>query len=300
MSQNTNINAATHGNTGAIVRTPKEKALAHTKILESQKAKFAQLLPKHVTADEMIRSVASAIARTPDLIQCDSASIVLAVAQACAVGLVPNTPLSQGYLVPFRDKHSGKTLCQFIPSYRGLVSLATNSGEVKAITSHVVYERDTIEVIEGTEPKVIHVRYLGENPGKPIGVYAVALLANGERVFEWMSLAQVQEIRDRSKAASSGPWVTDFSEMARKTVVRRLYKSLPATRDKRTANAMEAQAQAEAGETAALTDVVDVIGEVVDEDTGEVIQEQPKGKLSAVKERIAQTAASVTEAEVVP
>jgi hypothetical protein len=42
-----------------------------------------------------------------------------------------------------------------------------------------------------------------------------------------MTKAEVDAIRKRSRAGSSGPWVTDYAEMARKTVVRRLAKYLP-------------------------------------------------------------------------
>jgi recombinational DNA repair protein RecT len=42
-----------------------------------------------------------------------------------------------------------------------------------------------------------------------------------------MSRAEVEGIRARSKAGAKGPWVTDWSEMAKKTIFRRLSKWLP-------------------------------------------------------------------------
>jgi hypothetical protein len=42
-----------------------------------------------------------------------------------------------------------------------------------------------------------------------------------------MSIDEVDAIRMRSKASSSGPWVTDYEEMAKKTVMRRLLKRAP-------------------------------------------------------------------------
>jgi len=42
-----------------------------------------------------------------------------------------------------------------------------------------------------------------------------------------MTKAEIEAIRNRSRAGKSGPWVTDFAEMAKKTVVRRLSKMLP-------------------------------------------------------------------------
>ena len=42
-----------------------------------------------------------------------------------------------------------------------------------------------------------------------------------------MTVAEVEAIRSRSKAGRSGPWVSDWAEMAKKTAVRRLVKLLP-------------------------------------------------------------------------
>ena len=42
-----------------------------------------------------------------------------------------------------------------------------------------------------------------------------------------MSTEEIEAIRKRSPAGDSGPWQSDWSEMAKKTVFRRLSKSLP-------------------------------------------------------------------------
>ena len=42
-----------------------------------------------------------------------------------------------------------------------------------------------------------------------------------------MTKADVDAIRKRSKASGSGPWVTDYSEMGKKTVLRRMSKRWP-------------------------------------------------------------------------
>ena len=69
------------------------------------------------------------------------------------------------------------------------------------------------------------------DPGEPLGAYAVCLFKDGQTDFEFMSLKQIEAIRGRSKAGDSGPWKTDWSEMARKTAIRRLSKRLPVDSD---------------------------------------------------------------------
>jgi recombinational DNA repair protein RecT len=77
--------------------------------------------------------------------------------------------------------------------------------------------------------------------GEIIGCYAIATLHNGDRQAEWMSKDEIEQIRERSetyKAFKAGKvksctWVTDESEMWRKTVIRRIYKYLPRTEQMR-------------------------------------------------------------------
>ena len=58
-------------------------------------------------------------------------------------------------------------------------------------------------------------------------VYAEAKLVSGETQSCVLTKSEVDGIRGRSKAGQSGPWVSDYNEMAKKTAVRRLSKMLP-------------------------------------------------------------------------
>lgn len=61
--------------------------------------------------------------------------------------------------------------------------------------------------------------------------YAVCQFKDGTKKYEVMSKKEVDDIRKRSRAGQSGPWVTDYEEMAKKTVFKRLSKWLPVTPD---------------------------------------------------------------------
>jgi len=45
--------------------------------------------------------------------------------------------------------------------------------------------------------------------------------------YDMMVKSEIDAIRKRSKSGEFGPWVSDYGEMARKTVIRRLFKYLP-------------------------------------------------------------------------
>jgi len=84
---------------------------------------------------------------------------------------------------------------------------------------------------------------------------------------------QVEEIRKRSKASSDGPWVTDWDEMAKKTVLRRLCKLLPASIELQTAVSLDERAEAGIPQDIEILDVQAEV--VVDHVTGEITEAGP-------------------------
>ena len=215
-------------------------------LLDASKGAIASRLPRHLTPDRITKVALTAINKTPALLACTKESLLMSIMQAAEVGLEPGGALGEGYLVPY-----GKQ-CQFIPGYRGLISLARRSGQIVSLEAHVVHAKDSFTFELGLESKLVHVPNLeDEDPGPLRFVYAVAKLQGGGVQFEVMSRAQVEAIRKRSKAGGNGPWVTDYEEMARKTVVRRLFKYLPVSVE--LAQALEIQAAAESGDFTALT-----------------------------------------------
>lgn len=219
---------------GTLVRTtpsaitPKARMDTLRSLLEAAKPSMGQVVPKHVTPERLVKLALVAASRTPLLLQCEPKSIVQGVMTAAQLGLDCGGVLGSAYLVPFKNqKQGGRYEAQLIVGYRGLVDLARRSGEIETIEAHVVYAHDTVEVAYGLDPVLRHVPCLTGDAGEPILVYAIARLKDGGRQVEVMTRAEIERIRSRSRAGASGPWVTDWPEMARKTVVRRLCKYLP-------------------------------------------------------------------------
>lgn len=217
--------------------------------LTVKKENIASRLPSHMRhlADRMVKIALTAAAKSPKILECSRESVMLSIMQAAELGLEPGGALGEGYLVPY-----GST-CQFIPGYRGLISLARRSGQIISIEAHLVREGDDFDFALGLEPMLKHRPNLeAEEPGAIKFVYAVAKIKGGGTQYEVMSKAEIEAIRKRSRAASAGPWVTDYGEMARKTVIRRLFKYLPVSVEM--ARALEIQAQSESGDFDASTE----------------------------------------------
>ena len=203
-------------------------------LLAKARPSMEMVLPKHVNAERLIKVALVAVSKTPKLLECTKTSIVQSVMKAAELGLDCGGALGSAYLVPYkknskdaRGNWQSEMVCQLIVGYRGLIDLARRSGALSSIEARVVRERDRFELAFGLEPKLIHEPFLDGEAGGVRLVYCVARLTDGGTHVEVMTRDQVERIRERSKASKDGPWVTDWEEMARKTVVRRTCKYLP-------------------------------------------------------------------------
>ena len=190
----------------------------YIKVYQSE---IEKALPKVMTAERFARIVTTAVTNTPKLEKCTPQSFIGAMLNAAQLGLEPNTPLGQAYLIPYGNQ------CQFQIGYKGLLDLAYRTGEVKSIMAEVVREGDTFEYEMGLNPKLKHIP-AQTGRGKPIFYYAVFKLVNGGEGFQVMSYEDIMEhAKKYSKTFSNGPWQTSFDEMAKKTVLKKLLKYMP-------------------------------------------------------------------------
>lgn len=221
----------------------KEKAATVRSLIEKSRSQIMAALPRHMTAERMIRVCNTAVQKTPQLLDCDPRSLIGAIVQASQLGLEPDGTLGHAYLIPFNNRKTGKPECQFIPGYKGLIELARRSSQISTIYAQVVHTNDDWDFQYGLEPRLTHTPTDGD-PGVMIAVYAVARLRDGGAQFEWMWKREVDSIRSSSRAGNSGPWVTHYEEMAKKTALRRLCKLLPTSPELARAVALDEQAEA--------------------------------------------------------
>lgn len=207
--------------------TIQQKITSVRTLLDKSKEQIAMALPRHMTAERVLRVAMTAIQRTPQLLDCTQRSLIGSIVQASQLGLETDGVLGHAYLVPFNNRKTGQTECQLIPGYKGLIDLSRRSGQLSTVFAEIVYENDTYDFCRGTEPKIDHKPTKKETTGPMVAAYAVAKLRDGAVQFEWMWKRQIDAIRKGSKASNNGPWQTHYEEMAKKTVLRRLSKLLP-------------------------------------------------------------------------
>lgn len=194
-------------------------------LLKQMESEITRCLPKHLTAERMARIAMTELRKTPKLQECEPMSFIAAIMQASQLGLEPGV-LGSCYLIPFNNKQKGIVECTFMPGYRGFIDLARRSGQIISLVARAVYKNDVFEYEFGLTEKLTHKPSM-DDPGELIAVYAVATLKDGGHQFDVMSKKQVDKIRDSSQGKNHGPWVTHYEEMAKKTVLRKLFKWLP-------------------------------------------------------------------------
>lgn len=199
-----------------------------------RQATLAKLINDKAQSVESVTTAAIAeVLRDDKLWPCTPQSLFDVVLGATALGLRVGKDLGNAYFVPFRDNKTNTTVATMIIGYRGLVTLARRSGEIVSITASIVCENDHFEASEGSDGRLVHKPdyFNRKGRGEMVGVYAYAKLAGGGEQWVVMAKTEVDAIRGRSRASGSGPWVTDYEEMAKKTAVRRLCKMLPISVD---------------------------------------------------------------------
>jgi len=218
----------------------REKVQTIEDLLNKPKVKqqIARVIPKHLSPDRLLRVAMTSIIRTPKLLECTPQSLLGCIMTCAQLGLEPDQFLGQAYLVPFWNSKKECYEAQLIPGYRGYIALARRSGELATVSAHVVYEKDFFELEYGVEDKLTHKPAIGDR-GEPIGAYAIFKFKDGSYCFTFMTKDDIEKIRARSKSPDNGPWVTDWGEMAKKTVIKRLAKLAPMSVEFVKASALE-------------------------------------------------------------
>lgn len=207
--------AKQHG--GKISATDNMRGLLH-----AMGEQIRMALPENIQSERFQRVALTAFSGNPKLQKADPVSFIAAMMQSAQLGLEPNTPLGQAYLIPYGNQ------IQFQIGYKGLIDLALRSGKYKSIYAHEVRENDEFSIAYGIEETIKHVPNMVGDRGEVTGYYAVYKLENGGYGMFYMTKKEVMEhARKFSKTFNNGPWKTDFDAMAKKTVLKQVLKYAP-------------------------------------------------------------------------
>ena len=151
-------------------------------------------------------------------------SLLSAMANVASIGLSLNPAKKQAYLVP-----RGGKIC-LDPSYMGMCDLAIQSGTLEFVQAKAVYKNDTY-INNGVDDKPSHSFDAFGDRGEVVGFYCVAKTVHGAYLTTEMSKAETDDIMNRSESGKKkvGPWMTDYIQMALKTVIRQAFKLWPKT-----------------------------------------------------------------------
>lgn len=204
--------------------------------IQQMQNEFQMALPQNVPAEKFVRTVLTAIQMNPQIAEASEQSVINSCMKAATDGLILDgrEAALTIYNVNKGTREAPKWVkeAQYMPMVTGIIKRVRNSGEISLFNAFVRHENDLFKRKLGLELTLEHEPN-DDNPGKLVGVYAVCKYKDGEIDYEYMTLLQVEAIRARSKSPTKGPWQTDFEEMAKKTVMRKLSKRLPMSSDLR-------------------------------------------------------------------
>jgi recombination protein RecT len=268
-------------------------------LLEKYKDQISMALPKHITAERMMRVALTTFSRTPLLAKCSATSICGALVQASILGLEPDGMSGEAFLIPYWNTKAGGYECQMQAGYKGIVKLARNSGEYSLIDAQPVHENDLFEFQKGSETYWVHKWDPRKDRGPIFGYWAGYVLKDGGRNFEFMSVDEINAHRDQYSQGAykklrgqlvlddkgqkilTGPWADSPDWMYRKTPLMQSLKLAPKSITLRTA--MTLNDTADAGMAQNFVDVPKELNAVpVDEPAEEPIA-QPTAKAHAAK-----------------
>lgn len=226
--------ATATGNNAALANKINVAAPTSTKglkgVLDKFQAEISMALPLHLknNAERYARQMLSLHSSNPYLQKCTVQSMLGALMTASALGLDLTPQLGQCYIIPYKDS------AQFQLGYKGMLDLANRSGQIKRVFAEVVREKDFFEYSKGLGANLDHRESDEEDRGRPTHVYALAEFVNGGYSFDvWTWNRVLAHGKKFSQAFSRGssPWQTDPEAMAKKTLLKSIWKYLPISTD---------------------------------------------------------------------
>jgi len=192
--------------------------------LREAHSKFVAINPEKANIE---LGFAMQIINNSDALQkCEPNSIINAIVNVARTSVTLNPVMKLAYLVP----RKGKCVLDF--SYMGLVAMLRDNNCIKSISAHIVYEDEQF-VYDASLNVINHRPHYAKSEEEHkrrfrIGCYSRATLFNGEVVYEFMPMWEIQKVKSLSEGSSNkfSAWQTWEEEMIKKVVIKRHFKML--------------------------------------------------------------------------
>jgi recombination protein RecT len=189
---------------------------------------FEVALPPQIPVDRFVRTIVTAVQMEPTLLEADRRTLFSSCMKAAQDGLLLDG--REAGLSVYKNRETGLKTVSYMPMVGGILKKIRQSGEISSIRAHVVHEGDDFDFELGDNERIQHKPNLLQ-PGKPVAVYAIAKFKDGDIQREVMSVPQIEKIRAKATGIGKACWSSEWGEMAKKTVIRRLAKRLPSSTD---------------------------------------------------------------------
>ena len=215
--------------------TIREEQTIKTMIATNMKA-IQSILPKHITPERFARIAYTSIVSNPMLARCSQLSLINSVIESSVLGLEIGGAMREACLIPFKNNKTKTYEATLVIEYPGLIKLAKNTGEVKNISVHPVFENDEFRYNYGLSPDLIHTPAHGKK-GELTYAYCIIWYTNGGVDFEVVGTQEAESAKNKSAAKfkSDSPWnqKENWPSMWMKTAIRRIMKRVPKAAEQR-------------------------------------------------------------------
>lgn len=252
-----------------------QKALTVVDTVRKMEPEFAALLKSSNTDEKkFMNNALMAIAAKPEIAagEVTRKSVFDVCSRAANDGVVLDG--KEAAMIIGKVERDGKWIkeAQYRLMAAGAMKIIQRSPNIQRVVCQLIYENDEFLVDFVTDKEsVVHKitpEALKKGRGQIVGVYFTAKLANGEWTSpEIMSVAEVNEVRDKFGQKNSKMWINSWGEAARKTVLHRARKRLPL--------------EGKVDELLSQDD--EEITEIIDHQTGEVLNAQPEPQAKRTK-----------------
>jgi recombination protein RecT len=167
------------------------------------RSEFGKMLGGAIGVERFERAVLTAIQRDPDLLSYPRDSLVSTGLKAAQDRLLPDG--REGAFVVRWNAKARRKEVTWAPMVFGIVKVAKQYGGVRSLSCEIVYQGEPFRILMGDEMRIEHERIPARVvQGKEIGCCAIFCLADGDRIREFMTAAEIRQVEESSESAKKG------------------------------------------------------------------------------------------------